>query len=320
MKALVTGSTGFIGSHLVASLIRTGFDVTCLTRTSSKTEYLDGLTVKLVEGDCTDRRSLDGVVRGADYVFHLAGLTKAISDDDFFRVNAEGTRNLVTAVLNNNPNLTRFFYLSSLAAAGPSHDGKPLNEECEPRPVSVYGKTKYEGEKIVYGHRGDLPITVIRPPVVYGPRDKDLLIFFKMVKSGIIPYWGKCAYSFIYVDDLIAAIILSVMSEDAIGEIFFVSDGKIYSTDEVIDAIADAVEKKPIRVKVPQCIMPLIGLLSEKRQKVNIINTDKIKEMKYSYWICDTAKALSRLNFEPKVKIREGAKWTADWYRIHRWL
>ncbi len=320
MKALITGATGFIGSHLAAALSNNGFEVACLVRNPSNLKYLQDINVRVVKGDCTDRESLDNAVIGADYVFHLAGLTKASSDEDFFNANVKGTENIVNAVIENNPDIKRFVYLSSLAAAGPSCDGKPLKEDCNLRPVSVYGKTKLQGEKIVLAHKKDLPVTIIRPPAVYGPRDRDLLIFFKMVKSGIIPYWGKCYYSFIYIEDLINGIILSVLNRDAEGEIFFVSDGNIYCSDDIIKAISDALQKRPIRLKIPKFIMPLLGFISEKAKGVNIINTDKIKEMRHPYWICDTTKAIEKLGFAPSIKIKEGIKWTADWYRIYQWL
>ncbi len=320
MKALVTGATGFIGSHLVGALVREGFDVTCLVRSASSLKYIEDFPVKLVIGDCTDRGSLSRAVQGADYIFHLAGLTKTCCESESFNANAKGTENLISTVLEHNPGIKRFVYLSSLAAAGPSGDGKPLKEDCATLPVSIYGKTKLEGEKTVYAYRDKLPVTIIRPPAVYGPRDRDLLVFFKMVKSGLIPYWGKGYYSFLYVEDLIHGIIISALDEGAQGEIFFMSDGNIYPIDEVIDAISDAVQKRPVRLSIPRFFMPVIGFASEKLRGTNIINSDKIKEMKHSYWICDTLKAVTKLNFEPKVKIKEGAKWTADWYRIHQWL
>ncbi|MDI6800439.1 MAG: NAD(P)-dependent oxidoreductase [Thermodesulfovibrionales bacterium] len=320
MKALVTGATGFIGSHLTDALLRNGFDVYCLVRKTSNLRFIEGLNVRLIHGDCTDRQSLNEAVKNIDYVFHLAGLTKACSEEDYFNANVKGTENIVRAVLDNNPRIRRFVYLSSLAAAGPSCDERPLGEDCKMRPVSVYGKTKLEGEKIVLAHSKDLPSTIIRPPAVYGPRDKDLLVFFKMIRTGIVPYWGRCYYSFIYIEDLINGIILSTLNTEAEGEIFFMSDGNIYSSDDIIDAVSDAVQKKPLKLSMPRFIMPLLGFISEKTRGVNIINPDKIKEMRHSYWICDVAKAVSVLKFKPKVKIKEGTRWTADWYRIHRWL
>lgn len=320
MKTLITGATGFIGSHLAGALLRQGFDVACLVRNPANLRFLEDINVGIIKGDCTDSESLADAVKDVDYIFHLAGLTKACSEADFFNANVKGTENIVQAVLKNNTNIKRFVCLSSLAAVGPSRDGSTLKEDAKENPVSVYGKTKLEGERIVLARKRDLPVTIIRPPAVYGPRDRDLLVFFKMVKSGIVPYWGKCYYSFLYVDDLINGIILSALSRESEGETFFMSDGSIYSSDDIIEAITDAVQKKPFRLTLPRFILPLLGFVSEKARGVSIINSDKIKELGYTHWICDTHKAKVMLKYEPKVKIKEGIRWTADWYRIHQWL
>lgn len=320
MKALVTGATGFIGSHLADALVKEGFTVTCLVRNTSDLSYLEDLNVRLVKGDCVRKESLYEAVEGVDYIFHLAGLTKACRETDFIEANVEGTRNILKAVLEKNRGIKRFVYMSSLAAAGPSGNGSPLTEECPAAPVSFYGRSKLEGEKLVMGQRLEIPVAVIRPPAVYGPRDKDMLVFFKMLRSGIAPVWGKSIYSFIYIEDLIRGILLTALEKNAEGEIFFMSDGVIYSSDDVIDAIADAVHKQPVRLKIPRCVMSLAGLISERSGKSSIINADKIRELKHPAWVCDASKAAERLNFMPHVKIKEGARWTADWYRIHRWL
>ena len=320
MKALVTGATGFIGSHLVDSLLREGFDVTCLVRSSSSLRYIEGLNLRLFEGDCCLPDSLCKIFGSYDYIFHIAGLTKAKTQDDFYNANVAGTENLLQAIMKAKKTIKRFFYLSSLAATGPSHDGAPLDENCEPMPVSVYGRSKYEGERLVYSYRNELPVTIIRPPAVYGPKDKDLLVFFKMVKTGLIPYWGKSFYSFIYVEDLVNGIIQSSLSKETEGEIFFISDGSIYSSDEIIEAISNAIQKKPFKLVVPGFIMPFLGSLSERSKKINIINSDKIKELRYKNWTCNSTKINKLINFAPKVKMKEGAEWTANWYRIHKWL
>jgi nucleoside-diphosphate-sugar epimerase len=319
MRALVTGASGFIGGHLAEALVKEGIEVTCLTRGTSNLRYLEGLNLTFLQGDCTDPESLSGI-RNFDYVFHLAGLTKASSDEEAYLVNEKGTENLVSAVARNNPGLKRFVYVSSLAAAGPCCQGKPLIEDCDPQPVSVYGKSKLGGEKAVTVQKGRMPFTIIRPPAVYGPRDKDLLVIFKMVKRGLIPYWGKSYYSFLYVDDLVNGIILSAFREEGDGEIFFMSDGGIYSSDDLIAAISQALQCSPIKLGIPKFVMPLFGTLAEKVPGFSIINPDKIREIRHPYWTCDATKAKEKLGFFPKVKIKEGAKWTADWYRIHSWL
>ncbi len=320
MKALVTGATGFIGSHLVEELLRRGYTVTCLARKTSNLRWIEGLDISLVYGDCAEKESLLDTVADFDYVFHLAGLTKARVEEDFFCVNAKGTENLVQALVEKNFNIKRFVYLSSLAATGPSKNGTPVDENIETKPVSSYGKSKLEGERIVLKYKDFLPITIIKPPAVYGPRDRDFYVFFKMLKKGFFPYWGKCYYSLLYVDDLVRGMILSAETKEAEGRTYFLSDS-VYSNEEIAKVISSALGAKAIRLRIPKSIMPLFATIGERlNRQSSIINKDKIKELNYSHWTCDSSKAKRELGFVPKVGIKEGIKWTADWYRIHRWL
>lgn len=320
MKALVTGATGFIGSHLCEELIRRGYEVTCLSRNTSAPNWIENLDIRLVKGDCTLAESLPDAVGGFDYVFHLAGLTKAKCDDEFFCLNARGTENLIKTIAERNPKVKRFIYLSSLAAVGPSKDGNPLREDSPPSPVSNYGRSKLGGETAVLRYADSMPVTILRPPAVYGPRDKDFLVFFKMIKKGIFPNWGKCYYSLLYVDDLIQGIIASAENKRAEGKIYFLSDSKVYTDEEIATAISSVLDVKVMRLKVPKFVMPFFAFLGEKISQRGIINRDKMRELRYSHWICDATKAREEIGFLPNVGLKEGIKWTADWYTIHRWL
>jgi nucleoside-diphosphate-sugar epimerase len=320
MKALVTGATGFIGSHVCEELVKRGYDVTCLVKKTSNLKWIENLNVGFVHGDCTDKDSLCDAVSNCDYVFHLAGLTKARSGDEFFFVNAQGTDNLVKTVAERNPTVKRFVYVSSLAAAGPCKNRVAVREDSSPCPVSDYGRSKLEGEKAVLQYRDLIPVTIVRPPAVYGPRDRDMLVLFKMIKKGVFFDLGTCYYSLLYVDDLVQGIIHCAESKKAEGKIYFLSDTGVVSGEEIAREISSALNVKPVPLKVPKFAMSFIAFISEKMNKQGIINRDRIKDFQHTHWVCDPAKVREEIGFVPKTGIKEGIKWTADWYRIHQWL
>lgn len=321
MKALVTGATGFIGSHLVEELVKRGYRVTCLVRKTSNLKWIEGLDADILYGDCENEESLRRLPSDLDIVFHLAGLTKARRDEDFFRVNGKGTENVLRAVTGQAAGLKRFVYLSSLAAVGPSRNGAPVNEDLAERPVSSYGKSKLAGEEAVVKYRDSIPATIIRPPAVYGPRDKDFYVLFRMLKKGFYPHWGKCYYSLLYVDDLVRGLIVAAEDREAEGSKYFLSDGKVYSNEDIVDEITDSLGARIMKVRIPRPIMTLLAGLNDRlSKKVSIISGDRINDFKYSNWTCDSSKAAKDLGFIPKVSLKEGIKWTADWYRIHQWL
>ncbi|MFZ2197056.1 MAG: NAD-dependent epimerase/dehydratase family protein [Thermodesulfovibrionales bacterium] len=321
MHALVTGATGFIGSNLVRELVKRGYKVTCLARKSSDLSSLEDFDVNIVYGDCTDKDSLLQLPLDFSYVFHLAGLTKAKREEDFFAANVNGTENLLDCLSRDAQVVKRFLYMSSLAAAGPSRDGMPLYETADPRPVSVYGTSKLKGELATLAYKDRMPVSIIRPPAVYGPRDRDFFLFFKMIRRGFYPYWGKCYYSLVYVDDLVRGLIMAAESHEAEGKIYFLSDGSIYSNDDIVNEIMLVMDTRALRMKIPAFVMKLIANVSEKiAEGSTIINPDKLRELKHSHWTCNSKKAENELGFIPRVKLKEGIKWTADWYRIHKWL
>jgi nucleoside-diphosphate-sugar epimerase len=321
MKALVTGATGFIGSHLVEELIKKGYDVTCLVRKTSNLRWIEGLEVTLLQGDCEDEDSLAHLPPDFNYIFHLAGLTKAQRDEDFFCVNVKGTENLLRVVSAKGEKVRRFIHLSSLAAAGPSRNGTPLRETSEAKPVSSYGKSKLESEGAMMRYRDRIPVTIVRPPAVYGPRDRDFYVLFKLLRKGFYPYWGKCYYSLLYVDDLIRGLVMAAEEKEAEGGMYFLSDGKVYSNEDIVNEISSVLGTRIVKMRIPKPFMAvLVGITERLGKGSSIINRDKLKELNYVHWTCDSSKAAEDFKFVPKVTIKEGIKWTADWYRIHQWL
>lgn len=324
MRVLVTGASGFIGSHLTERLLKEGYEVACLRRKTSSMQWLEGLNVRYVTGDCCDRSSLDDCVRGYDYIFHLSGLTKAVSRKEFYTVNEKGTENIIDAVDRCNPNIKRFVYLSSLSAFGPLDNIHSPHRDGKPFPVSDYGKSKLRGEVAVMRYSSRIPVSILRPAAVYGPRDREFFLLFKLIKRGFMPYWGGGRVSLVYIDDLIDAIILAALKDSSIGNTYFISDGMVYSIDEIIDEIASALEVRVFKVRLPRAILPVIGLIGDVVNKMKgratMINRDKIREIMHGDWPCDITKARDDLDFEPKIGIKKGMRWTAEWYRIHRWL
>jgi len=321
MRALLTGPTGFIGSHLAEELLNKGYKVTCLVRKASSLKWIEGLDVTLSYGDCLDPDSLDAALAGADLVFHLAGVTRAPSEADFLEVNARGTENLIEAASRRLPRIKRFVYVSSLAAVGPSRNGKPVNEDTEPRPVSAYGKSKLEAERAVMKHAGSVPVTIIRPPAVYGPRDRDFYLLYRMLNMGVFPYWGESQYSLIYVEDLVKGIVRAAESKEADGKIFFLSEDSPHSNLEIAKAIAESLGCRPVRLRLPRSAVTVIAGLGKLFGADNsIINVDKARELRHPRWVCDPARAQNELGFSSNVPMDKGFTWTANWYRIHQWL
>jgi len=326
LKALVTGSTGFIGSHLVEALLQRGVKVRCLVRKTSDLKWLKNLTVEWAEGDCHEKSSLIEAVKGVDQIFHLAGVTKAIKEETYFEVNAIGTENLIHVCLENNKNLKKFILLSSQAASGPCWNGGKKKESDPCEPVSPYGRSKRKGEEFALEHRHELPLLILRPSAVYGPRDRDVYAFFKILSKRINPIFSDQdqQISLCYVQDIIQALLLASGFEKPGGEIFFLSDGHGYRLDEIGDIFAEAMEIHAYRVRIPSPVISGIAsfseLLSRFSGKPPLINRGKVEEMVQRNWVCDITRAKTLLGFEPRTSLRDGVKLTYAWYRKENWL
>ncbi|MFH1336603.1 MAG: NAD-dependent epimerase/dehydratase family protein, partial [Candidatus Zixiibacteriota bacterium] len=261
---LVTGANGFVGSHLVERLLDKGYPVRCLVRKTSNLKWLSDLKVEYAYGDISEKDSLKEAVRNVDIIIHSAGLTKAKTKEEYFKANAEGTKNLIEVSLQENPRLQKFVYISSQAASGPGEDEQPKDEATSCRPVSHYGESKLEGEKIVSGYSSKLPVTIIRPPAVYGPRDTDMLGFFKVVNSGFRISFGKgeSYISLVHVKDLADGIILAAENPKAIDQTYFIADDRVYSWREAFNIIAGVLNKKTVPLKIPKSIVFFLAFLS----------------------------------------------------------
>ena len=326
MKALVTGGTGFIGSHLVEALLQRGIQVRCLLRKTNDLKWLKGLPIEVAAGDCSDKTSLKEAVKGVDQVFHNAGVTKAVHEKTYFEVNALGTKNLIHACLENNPHIQKFIYLSSQAAAGPCQNGNKKRESDLCEPVSAYGQSKRMGEELALEHASHIPLLILRPCAVYGPRERDIYTFFKLLSRRInLCLSGEDQHiSLCYVEDVIQAILLSAQSQEPSGEIFFLSDGQDYRMEEIGETFAQAMGVNVHCLRVPKWAVIGMASFSEYLSKLSgkppLLNKGKVEEMIQRNWVCDITKARTILGFEPHIPLAQGAKLTFEWYKKENWL
>jgi nucleoside-diphosphate-sugar epimerase len=326
MHALVTGASGFIGSHLVEQLLKRGYAVRCLLRKSSSTAWLKDLPVEIVYGDVFDVPALENAVRAMDYVYHSAGLTKAKKKEEYFRANAEGTRLLLEATIRVNPGLKRFVFLSSQTAAGPSPTPAPITEDAPAHPITTYGLSKLAAEKIVLAAKDRVPVTVLRLPAVYGQRDKDILEFFRTMRGGIQPVAGfNVKYvSLLHVGDVVRGIIMAGESPAAVGQLYFISSSRVYGWDEIGKISRKVLGRKALTVKIPEWGIYTVSAFAEFfslfSSKPALINFEKAKDMVQDYWTCDSSKAKRDFGYEQQIGAEEGIKQTIAWYVEKGWI
>jgi len=333
-KALVTGGSGFIGSSLIRQLSGKEYQVRALLRKTSDTSHLEGLSYERADGDLSNFDALKKAVQDVDVVFHLAGVVRAPSREGFFKHNAEGTRLLAEAVAEVNPGLKRFVLVSSLAAAGPAAAlEKPNLESHLATPVSLYGESKLQGECEALKFKDRFPVAIIRPPMVYGPRDKDIFVVIQTVSRRMMPMIkgatpdGSKYYSLIHVSDLCRGIIqageASVENVPS-GEVFYLTDGGLYSYRELLLAMAKSLGVRPLEFKIPPFAVSIAAgaasALGTMLGRTFPLNRDKLNEILPDYWICSTDKAKEMLGYSPEFNLSTGMDDAIQWYREQKWI
>ena len=318
MRVLVTGGTGFLGSHLVEALLeKPGVEVYALIRDPSRLRWLEGVErVRLLTGDL---ESVPSLPAGLACVYHAAGLTKTLRPKEYYSVNREGTANLLRA-LESQSGRVRFVHVSSLAAVGPSTPRRGVSEEDPPKPVSPYGESKLQAEQEVLKYIDRYSVVLLRDAAVYGPRDEDFLEFFRWIKRGIKPVIGRHKrMSLVYVRDAVRACLMAGATGRPSGEIFNIADPRAYSWEDIGRVVAALLGKRPVPIRLPFWSAYLASVASEGVGRLTgggntFFNVSKVKQMKPDGWVADTGKARRELGFETVFSLEQGLGETIAWY------
>ncbi len=304
-----------------------GWKIRCLIRTSrTQLGWLDRLPVDIVRTDLTDADGLRPHLQDVDYIFHIAGTTKVRNRNEYYTGNVLVTKALLEAA-QSNAGLKKFCHISTLSAVGPSYDGSAIDEQYPCLPISVYGKTKAEAEKLVQHASSKLPIVVLRPPTVYGPRDTDVLEMFQWVNRGILPVLGAVdkKLSMIHVKDLVRGIFEATVSEKTLGETFFISNRPVYLLSEIIGLMAQILGKKKARtVRIPAFLLYGVAgatqVVSRFGSRPLILSLDKAREILQPHWICSAEKIKTMIGFESTISLEDGLRSTYEWYKEKGWI
>ncbi len=325
MRVLVTGATGFVGSHLVEGLLQGGHEVRVLARQTSDQRWMRGLPVTWCWGDVRDANSLRPAVEEAEWVFHVAGVTKAPGYRAYMAANAAGTAHVMEACVGGSPP-KKVVLVSSLAASGPCSTARPRLEDDPCEPVSHYGMSKLEGERIALSYADRIPLLVIRPPAVYGPRDRDFLAPFRLIQRGWDLTVGRRDLNLclIHVRDLVKGIIRGAEAGVASGSIFFLSDGALHVWSEVVRVLARIMGVRVRTIRLPMPVAWVAAFFSETACALQgvppLFNRQKVREMIQEAWTCDIRRASQELGFHPEIPLEEGLRETYLWYTQHGWI
>jgi len=325
-RVLITGASGFVGFHLIAEALKNNLEVYAAVRKSSQIDHLKEFDIQYTYLDFDDVPSLKKELREKkyDYIIHAAGITKAISKKEYEHINAGYTNNLALAITECGAEVKKFVLIGSLAALGPLEnlDGV-ITEQTLPNPVTAYGRSKLLAENNLKAFPS-LNYTILRPTGVYGPRDRDIFIFFKQLTKGIEPYIGNIQqmYSFIYVADLAAAAIRALYAGNQ--KTYNLSDGNFYDRYELGNVAKKALNVKTVKFQLPVAFVKLIARISQVysslNNKASALNVEKLNELMAVSWNCDIELAKAELGYYPQYNLEKGVTETLRWYKANKWL
>jgi nucleoside-diphosphate-sugar epimerase len=306
--------------------------VVAAIREKSSKKYLQDERIEFLELNLTDSTICSAQLNeyqathgNIDAIIHNAGVTKALNVSDYNQVNFEYTRNFIQAILATGMKLQKCVFISSLAAAGPGNsEGEPIIVSENNHPVTAYGKSKLLAENYI-SNLDNFPFIILRPPAVFGPRDKDMFEVFKMVNKGLETFVGNHTQhlSFVYIKDLSEAIILAVSSELS-RKTYFVSDNKKYTSRIFSNLVKKSMGKRTIVIKLPIFLVYIVAFFAEVTSRFtknpSPLNVEKIKELKCANWLCDASSFHSDMSFIAKYSLEEGILETVNWYKKENWI
>ncbi|MBP7767637.1 MAG: NAD(P)-dependent oxidoreductase [Prevotella sp.] len=331
MTILITGASGFIGSFIVEEALRRGFETWAAVRGSSSRTYLTDERIHFIELDLSSEQALTDQLQGHsfDYVVHAAGVTKCLHEEDFDKVNYDGTRHLVQAILKLQMPLKRFIYLSSLSVFGAVKEQRPYQEISEhdiPRPNTAYGRSKLKTERYLESIGNDFNYVILRPTGVYGPREHDYFLMAKSIKGHVDFSVGfqRQDITFVYVKDVVQAVFLAT-DRGMSGRTYFLTDGNVYQSSTFSNYLHEELGRPWwVRITAPVWLLKVITVgaewMSKRNGKITALNRDKFNILKQRNWRCDIEPTCDELGYQPHYKLQDGVRETVAWYKDNNWL
>ncbi len=328
MRVAVTGGTGFLGAHIAEQLTGNGHEAVCLVRPTSDRKHLDTLGVTQIPGSLTEVDRLERLVRDADAVIHAAGTVAASNRHGYHEANTTGTRNLLAACTKNP--VETLIHVSSLAAKGPSPTPAPRPAGAKPHPLSDYGASKLGGESAVRDHARKHPVKtlIVRPPALYGPRDRGLLGLLKTARYGLYPVLvpPDAHFSMLYGPDCARLVVDQLGTSLPTHEVRILepADGPPHTNDTVRASLAQALGTRPLRnLRIPAPLLTgsarLTGLMGRFTGRPAMLNPDKVRELRAKHWVADTS-TVDAMTWQPRMDLTRGLRATHEWYEAEGWL